>query len=60
VRIGTTIGREYAIAHTLGFSPHDVLGFTRNAVQTAFTTPERRRHLLDALDRWEGRLPGSE
>jgi adenosine deaminase len=53
VQICTTIGREYAVAHALGFSPTELLGFTRNAVQAAFTTPERRHELLTELSAWE-------
>jgi adenosine deaminase len=52
VQICTTIGREYAIAHALGFSAAELLGFTRSAVQAAFTTPARQRELLDELDNW--------
>jgi adenosine deaminase len=53
VQICTTIGREYAVAHALGFSPSDLLAFTRNAVRAAFTTPERRQELLAELSAWE-------
>jgi len=56
VQICTTIGREYAIAHALGFSPAELLAFTRNAVQGAFTTPARRRELLSELNVWNNRL----
>jgi adenosine deaminase len=55
----TTIGREYAIAHALGFSPADLLAFTRNAVQAAFTTPARREKLLSELHDWNDRLAGA-
>jgi adenosine deaminase len=55
VRICTTIGREYAIAHKLGFSPADLLGFTRNAVRASFTSAERREALLAELDQWTAR-----
>jgi adenosine deaminase len=48
VHVCTTIGREYAIAAALGFSPNDLLGFTRNAIGAAFTTSERRAALLSA------------
>jgi adenosine deaminase len=50
LQICTTIGREYAIARALGFSPAELLAFTRNAVQAAFTTPARREMLLKELD----------
>lgn len=50
VRVGTTIGREYAIAATLGFSRAELLGFTRTAVQASFTTAARRATLLSELD----------
>lgn len=45
----TTIGREYAVAAALGFSPDDLLAFTRNAIAAAFTTAERRAALLSAI-----------
>jgi adenosine deaminase len=53
VQICSTIGREYAVAHAIGFSPTELLAFTRNAVQAAFTTPERRQELLAELTAWE-------
>ena len=46
LRVGTTIGREYAIAAALGFSPAELRGFTRSAIQASFTTAERRAGLL--------------
>jgi hypothetical protein len=46
VQIHTTIGREYAVAHALGFSPRELLGFTSNAIRAAFTTEQRRAELL--------------
>ena len=52
VRIATTIGREYAIAAALGFSPADLLACTRNAIRASFTTAERRAALLADLDTW--------
>ncbi len=52
VQTGTTIGREYAIAQTLGFTPAELLAFTRNAIQAAFTTPARRRDLLEEVGGW--------
>ena len=55
----TTIGREYAIAAALGFSPAELLGFTRNAVRASFTSAERRAALLDELRGWEATLPAS-
>jgi adenosine deaminase len=54
VRVCTTIGREYAIAARLGFSPAELLAFTRNAVVASFTSDERRRALLVELDVWSG------
>jgi adenosine deaminase len=48
----TTIGREYAIAHLLGFTPAELLAMTRNAVQAAFTTSARRQALLQELGEW--------
>jgi adenosine deaminase len=52
VQICTTIGREYTVAHTLGFSSADLLAVTRNAIKVAFTTEERRSELLAELDEW--------
>jgi adenosine deaminase len=49
VRVGTTIGREYAVAAALGFSPADLLGFTRNAVVASFVPKDRRQTLLSEL-----------
>jgi len=53
VQMCTTIGREYAIAHTLGFSTDDLLGFTRNAIRVAFIAPPQRTALLAEVDTWE-------
>jgi len=50
VQLSTTIGHEYALASALGFSPQALQEMTRHAVQVAFTTPERRQHLLMLLD----------
>ena len=55
VHVCTTIGKEYAIAHRLGFSTDDLLGFTRNAVKASFTTVERRDVLLAGLQQWATR-----
>jgi adenosine deaminase len=56
VRIWTTIGREYAIAAALGFSPTELLMFTRNAIRASFISTERRRALIDEIDRGAARL----
>jgi adenosine deaminase len=56
VQTCTTIGREYAIAHLLGFTAAELLGMTRNAVRAAFTTPTRRQALLEELDDWNVRI----
>ena len=50
VQMATTIGREYALAHALGFTPADLLGFTANAIRASFTPPARKAALLAALD----------
>jgi adenosine deaminase len=49
MHVCTTIGREYAIASILGFSPEELLTFTRNAVAASFTTSTRRAALLGEL-----------
>jgi adenosine deaminase len=46
----TTIGREYAIASRLGFSPDDLRLFTRNAVAASFTTSARQGALFRELE----------
>lgn len=53
VRIWTTIGREYAIAASLGFSPRELLTFTRNAVEASFTSDQRRSMLRNTLKQWQ-------
>jgi adenosine deaminase len=50
VQIATTIGREYALAHALGFSLAELVGFTANAIRASFAPPERKAALLAALD----------
>jgi adenosine deaminase len=49
VQLGTTIGREYALAHALGFAPGQLLGFTANAVRASFAPPARKAPLLARL-----------
>ncbi|HKB48961.1 MAG TPA: hypothetical protein VKC57_14755, partial [Ktedonobacterales bacterium] len=49
VQVCTTIGREYAIAAALGFSPADLLGFTANAICASFMPRARKAALLAAL-----------
>ncbi|MFO0875970.1 MAG: hypothetical protein U0840_01240 [Gemmataceae bacterium] len=46
VHLGTTIGREYAIAHQFGFSLAELRQFTRSAVLASFAPPKRRAALL--------------
>jgi adenosine deaminase len=60
VQICTTIGREYAAAHALGFSPADLLALTRTAIRAAFTTPERRDELLTEFGAWEEKYTEDE
>lgn len=50
VQMTTTIGREYAIAHQLGFSTADLLQFTRNAIDVAFISEDQRSALLDTIN----------
>ncbi len=52
VQMCTTIGREYMIAHQLGFSEADLIGFTRNAIESAFIAPDVRAELLRRVDGW--------
>lgn len=53
MQICTTIGREYALAHALGFSPAELLQFTRATIRAAFMASERRSRLLAELRAWE-------
>jgi adenosine deaminase len=46
VQICTTIGREYALAHALGFTPAELLSFTTNAIRASFLPPERMQQVL--------------
>jgi adenosine deaminase len=50
VQFCTTIGREYTLAHALGFTLDELLTFTRNAVSASFMPTERKRALLASLD----------
>jgi adenosine deaminase len=49
VQLSTTIGREYALAATLGFSIADLLNLTRNALRASFAPASLRSSLLAAL-----------
>lgn len=51
VRVATTIGREYAIAAAMGFSPDELLAFTRHAINASFTSDDRRRALLARMNK---------
>jgi adenosine deaminase len=51
MHVCTTIGREYAVASLLGFSPAELLRFTRNALAASFTTPTRKAMLLRQLEK---------
>jgi adenosine deaminase len=53
VQMCTTIGREYALAHALGFAIDDLLGLTRNAIRVAFIAPPQRTALLAEVDTWD-------
>jgi adenosine deaminase len=52
VHVCTTIGREYAVAASLSFTPEELMGFTRNALIASFTTEERRAVLLTQIDNY--------
>lgn len=55
VQIATTIGREYALAHALGFSLAELMDFTSNAIRASFTPPARKAALLaDLAGRGDG------
>ncbi|HKT37283.1 MAG TPA: hypothetical protein VJR48_02865 [Ktedonobacterales bacterium] len=46
IQICTTIGREYALAHALGFTPTELLSFTLNAIRASFLPPKDKQGLL--------------
>jgi adenosine deaminase len=49
VQLSTTIGREYMVAATLGFSTAGLLGFTCNAIQASFAPQSLRASLIAGL-----------
>ncbi|SDK53047.1 adenosine deaminase [Glycomyces sambucus] len=49
IQLGTTIEQEYAAAAELGLSMDQLTGITRNAIQAAFTSDERKSAMLDEL-----------
>lgn len=49
VKAVTTIGREYAIASELGFSPAELRAFTGNAIRASFCDSDTRHRLLRTL-----------
>src|SRR5262249_29375160 len=54
VQIATTIGREYALAHALGFSPADLVGFTATPIRASSTPAGRKAALLEMVDGRDG------
>jgi adenosine deaminase len=50
LRVCTTIGREYAIAAALGFSQEQLAGFTRDGINAAFVSAERKARLLEVVE----------
>jgi adenosine deaminase len=60
LRVWTALAREYAIAAQLGFTPLDLLNFTRNAINAAFTSTERRQTLLAKLAAWQEKELGDQ
>jgi adenosine deaminase len=51
--LSTSIAKEYAIAAALGLSFGDLKSITRTAVEFAFTSANRRRHLLQLIDDYD-------
>ena len=54
VRTCTTIGREYELARSLGFSTEELIDMTHQAIRASFTSPDRKQKLSGVLD---GALP---
>lgn len=50
VQLTTTIGREYALAHALGFSLAQLQGLTANAIRASFASPACKAAMLAALE----------
>lgn len=50
VQFGTTIDREYALAADLGLTESELSRLTRNAIDAAFTRPERKAALAHKMD----------
>ncbi|MEV3934421.1 hypothetical protein AB0K52_00360 [Glycomyces sp. NPDC049804] len=49
IQLGTTIEQEYIAAAELGLSLDQLTGFTRNAIEAAFTSDERKATMLGYL-----------
>jgi adenosine deaminase len=47
VQLSTDIGQEYARAAAIGLTYAELVQVTRNAIEASFTTPERKRELLE-------------
>ncbi|ADD44169.1 adenosine deaminase [Stackebrandtia nassauensis] len=50
IQFGTTIDHEYTLASRLGLSESDLSRLTRNAIDAAFTTPDRKTALRADVD----------
>lgn len=50
LRMCTSIGGEYEMAGSLGFTREDLLAITRQGILASFTTESRKTQLLAALD----------
>ncbi len=48
-RVATTIGREYAIAATLGFKPSELLTFAENGIRSGFTNTAVKEEMLKSV-----------
>ena len=47
VQLSTDIGQEYARAAAIGLTHSQLVDVTRTAIEASFTTPERKRELLE-------------
>jgi adenosine deaminase len=54
VRVCSNIGREYQIAKSLGMNTGQLLGITRQSVQSSFAPDDRKKTLLAVLDSGDG------
>ena len=56
IAFNTSIGAEYRLAGSLGFSASELLGFTRNGIVASFASEERKSALLSRVTEYEQKV----